>query len=62
MDDEDFDFELYLEEWVMDDSEDLHEDLFCNADEFSCETAYYEAQREKWYINNCSDLTYRILR
>jgi hypothetical protein len=62
MDDEDFDFELYLEEWVMDNSEDLHEDLFCNADEFSCETAHYEAQREKWDINNCSDLTYRILR
>jgi hypothetical protein len=67
LDDEDFmddeDFELYLEEWVINNSEDLHEDLFCNAgDESSCETAYEEAEREKGDIENCFDLTYRILR
>jgi hypothetical protein len=59
---DDFDFESYLEDWVMDNSEDLHDDLFCNEEEFSCETTYYEAEREKRDITNCFDLTYRILR
>jgi hypothetical protein len=62
MDDDDFDFESYLEEWVMECSEDLHDDLFCNSEEFSCETAYCEAEREKWNIKNCFDLSYLILR
>jgi hypothetical protein len=60
MDDEDFN--AYLEDWVMDNSEDLHDDLYCNSEEFSCETAYCEAEREKWNIKNCFDLSYRILR